>query len=120
MTTSPTLVEGTVEAANERGIKLNGSWLNASKFRPVDLPPVGAHVRATVDLKGFLISAEVLDSATPTVLSRNDTITRLAVLKAAAYFCGQRATVHEDVRSEHVLKIADAWLEWVQRAEPEF
>lgn len=116
MTTSPTLVEGAVEAANDKGIKVNGSWLNMSKFRPVELPPVGAHVRATVDLKGFLIRAEVLDHVeTPTLPSRNETITRLAVLKAASVFAASRP----DARSVDVLKIADAWLAWVNNGNSE-
>lgn len=110
-----TTVRGVAERVNDRGIKLNGEWLNMSKFKPLELPPEGSEVVAVVDAKGFLTSVQVLNSETPTVLSRSDTITRLAVLKAAAYFCGQRATVNEQVRSTDVLKIADAWLAWVNQ-----
>jgi hypothetical protein len=115
------MVEGTVEAVNERGIRLGDEWLNVSKFKPVALPPQGAQVRVETDAKGFLKSVEVLDQAsapTPAV-SRDRTITRLAVLKAAAAFCGQYATAHEEVRSKDVLAIADAWLAWVEHTSEE-
>jgi hypothetical protein len=113
-----TTLSGRVEAVNDRGIKLGGDWLNVSRWRPLELPAVGATVTAVVDIKGFLTSVTVLEQApaTPAVVSRDATITRLAVLKAAAYFCGQRATVDENVRSTDVLKIATAWLAWVDQA----
>jgi hypothetical protein len=38
-------------------------------------------------------------------------------LKAAALFCGQYATVHQEVKSSDVLKIAEAWLAWVHDAD---
>jgi hypothetical protein len=109
-----TTVAGVVEATNERGLKLNGEWLNVSKFKPLDLPPVGARVSVLVDGKGFLTSVQVLDGGvekTPAV-SRNETITRLAVLKAAAAFGASRP----DLKSSDVLIIADRWLAWVENA----
>jgi hypothetical protein len=36
------------------------------------------------------------------------------VLKAAAEFVGRMAQCREDVRSEHVLILADKWLAWVE------
>jgi hypothetical protein len=115
-----TMLEGTVEAVNATGIRVGGDWLNVSRFKPVPLPPQGAQVRVETDAKGFLKSVEVLDqaSATPAV-SRDRTSTRLAVLKAAATFCGQYATAHEEVRSKDVLAIADAWLAWVEHTSEE-
>lgn len=109
--------EGAVEARNDRGIKLDGEWRNISKFRPVDLPEVGTRVRAEVDDKGFLKSIDVLAAVlvehTPATasLSRNETITRLAVLKAAANFAATRS----DIKSADVLAVAERWLEWVER-----
>jgi hypothetical protein len=103
---------GVVEATNDRGLKLNGEWLNVSKFRPLELPPVGARVSVLVDAKGFLSSVQVLEGGvekTPAV-SRNETIARLAVLKAAAAFGASRP----DLKSADVLRIAEAWLAWVQ------
>jgi hypothetical protein len=121
-------VEGTIEAQNKTGVKINGDWLNLSKYRPLELPASGARVRAEVDARGYLCSLEVLDSAVPTVLSRetptvlsraerNETITRLAVLKAAANFLGLMSQCREEVRSEHVLVLADKWLTWVNQPE---
>lgn len=110
-------VEGIVEAANERGLKLDGEWVNLSKYRKLELPDAGARVRAEVDQRGYLCAIDVLESGSdksPAVLSeRDDRITRLAVLKAAAEFVGLWGQTREDVRSDHVLVLADKWLAWV-------
>jgi hypothetical protein len=109
-----TTVAGVVEATNDRGLRLNGEWLNVSKFKPLELPPVGARVSVLVDGKGFLTSVQVLEGGvekTPAV-SRNETIARLAVLKAAAAFGASRP----DLKSSDVLRIADAWLAWVEES----
>jgi len=111
-------VEGVVEATNAKGLKIGGAWVNVSQFRPVELPETGAHVRLKVDSKGYIVSLENLSPAasTPAVLSgKDERITRLAVLKAAAEFVGRYAQMREDVKSEHVLVLADRWLEWVER-----
>jgi hypothetical protein len=100
-------LEGAVEARNERGIKLEGEWRNVSKFRPVALPEVGRVVRAEVDAKGFITSIEHLDGAPAP--GRDQRISRLTVLKAAAHFAAARS----DIKSADVLRIADAWLAWV-------
>jgi hypothetical protein len=112
----PNVIEGVIEAANPKGIKINGDWFNVSQFRPVALPEVGVVVRLEVQPKGFIKALEVVkplpDSATPAVLSNKDErIARLAVLKAAAGFGASRP----DCKSSDVLRIADAWLEWVER-----
>lgn len=110
-------VEGTVEAVNERGVKLDGEWVNLSKYRKLELPDAGAHVRAEVDQRGYLCSIDVLEPGsekTPEVLSaKDDRITRLAVLKAAAEFVGLWGQTREEVKSDHVLVLADKWLAWV-------
>ena len=106
------MLEGRVEASNETGIKLNGGWVNRSRFRPVALPDAGATVRVDVDDKGYIKALEVLDqSAQPAAGAREQTITRLAVLKAAATFAASR----EEAKSSDVLAIAQRWLEWVER-----
>jgi hypothetical protein len=107
-----TTVTGVVEATNERGIRLDGNWLNVSKFKPLELPSVGSRVSVLVDAKGFLTSVQVLEGLdkTPAVVSRNNTITRLSVLKSAAAFGASRP----DLKSSDVLRIADAWLAWVE------
>ena len=111
------LVEGVVEAINARGIKIRGEWLNVSQFKSVTLPEVGEYVRIKLQPKGFIDSVEVVKSAheTPAVLSpKDDRITKLAVLKAAANFLGQMSQTREEVRSEHVLQLSDKWLKWVE------
>lgn len=116
----PALIEGLVEAVNGKGIRVKGSWLNVSQFKPVPLPEVGEYVRLKVDAKSFISSIEVVKpaheqtDATPAVLSRETRIARLAVLKAAANFLGQMSQTREEVRSEHVLVLADKWLKWVE------
>jgi len=100
-------LEGVVESRNDTGIRLNGEWINRSKFRPVELPEVGTHVRAEVDGKGYLKSVDVLGQ-----LETHDPVAtvRLAVLQAAATFAAPRA----DIKSADVLTIADRWLAWVE------
>ena len=104
-------VEGEVEATNATGLKIGGAWLNVSRFHPVELPDIGTHVRVEVDSKGYIKDLEVLDHTpvTTNTQSRNETITRLAVLKAAAMFGASRP----DCKSSDVLKICDLWLAWV-------
>jgi hypothetical protein len=116
----PLIIEGIVEAKNERGIRINGDWYNNSQFRPVTLPEQGVMVRLEVRPNGFIKTLEVIksvsESSTSAVLSHKDQrITRLAVLKAAAEFVGRYAQMREDVKSEHVLVLADRWLEWVEK-----
>jgi DNA-directed RNA polymerase subunit E'/Rpb7 len=93
------VVEGVIESANDHGIKVAGEWRNVSKFKPVDLPDRGARVRLELDRAGFIKTLQVLDQPAVTDnLSRDRTITRLAVLKAAANF------------------LADKWVTWIDQA----
>jgi hypothetical protein len=111
----------TVEAVIERGIKINGGWLNVSKFHAVALPMRGALVALEVQGGRWIQRCDVLDGqearnepqravAAPGVRER--TITRLAVLKAAAAFAASRP----DAKSTDVLTVADLWLRWVEGA----
>jgi hypothetical protein len=112
-------VEGTVEAVNRTGLKLGGAWLNVSQFHPVELPEAGTHVRLKIDSKGFIRELETVgeQQESPAVLSdRDERITRLAVLKAAANFLGQMSQTREEVRSDHVIVLADKWLVWVEHS----
>ena len=110
-------VEGVVEQINERGIRVAGEWRNVSKFHPVDLPERGARVAISLDNKGFIRTLQVLDAAPSSTSSgsRDRTITRLAVLKAASNFLGLMSQAREEVRSDHVLVLADKWLAWVEQ-----
>jgi hypothetical protein len=116
-------VEGIVESANDRGIKVGGEWRNASKFHPVELPDRGTRVRCQLDGKGFIRTLEILDAAptigSPTSNTRDREIRRMAVLKAAANFLGLMGQSREEVKSDHVLLLADKWLAWVERPEPQ-
>jgi hypothetical protein len=107
-------IEGPVEAVNERGVRIGEDWYNRSQFHPVELPESGAHVRLKVDSRGYIKELERMDSPahTPAVLSpKDDRITRLAVLKAAATFGASRP----ELKSSEVLMIADKWLQWVNQ-----
>jgi len=110
-------VEGTVEATNAKGLKIGGAWVNVSQFHPVELPEVGTHVRLEVDSRGYIKALEVLHAgnarALPGFAGQNDHDLRLAVLNAAANFVGLMGQSREDVRSDHVLPLADKWLAWV-------
>jgi len=110
-------VEGLVESVNAKGLKIGGAWLNVSQFNPIEkMPEAGAHVRLSVDSKGYIRTLELLGTERKTVgLERDERITRLAVLKAAANFLGQLSQTREEVRSEHVLVLADRWLAWVDQ-----
>lgn len=117
------VVEGIVESANDRGIKVGGEWRNVSRFHPVDLPDRGARVSLELDNKGFIRSLQILDAA-PNVgasiaTTRDREIRRMAVLKAAANFLGLMSQCREEVKSDHVLLLAGKWLAWVERPAPE-
>jgi hypothetical protein len=115
-------VRGEVEATNATGVCVGGQWLNVSRFRKVDISAVqaGQTISATVERSDrgvYLRDLDVVGSApapeTPAVLG-DATSTRLAVLEAAAGFLGQMAQCREDVRSEHVLVLAERWLAWLE------
>jgi hypothetical protein len=110
----PLTIEGLVEAVNDRGIRVHGDWFNVSQFRPVPLPEQGTMVRLEIRPNGFIKSLEVIknvvESPTASSTARDERITKLAVLKAAASFAAQR-----DIKSADVLKICDLWLEWVNK-----
>jgi hypothetical protein len=56
-----TTLTGAVEAVNERSIKLQGAWLNLSKWKPLPLPTRGALVSVDVKDGRFLARIDVLD-----------------------------------------------------------
>jgi hypothetical protein len=120
-----TTYTGRVVAVNDRGLRLDGheSWYNVSKFAPdVTLPPKGETVTVSIDSKGFLRSVERADGAEltpariaggsdPAPSTKDRTITRLAILKAAAEFGASRPAL----KSGDVLTIAASWERWVTR-----
>src|SRR5579859_6451155 len=115
------VVEGIVESANDRGVKVGGDWRNVSRFHPVELPDRGARVRLELDGKGFIRSVQILETAakaSSTTTTRDREIRRMAVLKATANFLGLMSQCREEVKSDHVLVLADRWLAWVEQPEP--
>ena len=119
--TQPTTerVADVVEAVNERGVRLAGTWHNFSRFADVPRPMKGAHVELVVK-GGWIQSLEVVDdessrrredSTAQPASTRERTITRLSVLKAAAEYCASRP----DAKAADVLKVATAWEAWVLR-----
>jgi hypothetical protein len=124
--TAERTLTGRAVCVNENGLKFEGAgaWLNVSKFATgVVLPQKGETVTVTLDKSGFIRSisgsgcapspARVAGgSDVPAASSTKDrTITRLAVLKAAAEYAASKP----DSKSTDVLAIAAAWEKWVLR-----
>src|SRR4051812_6450704 len=120
-------ISGIVRSVNDKGLKLEGqdSWLNISRFAVgVELPERGQHVTCAIDKAGFLRAVAPTDGsdAVPTnppapglaTSQRDRTVTRLAVLKAAAEYAASKP----ESKSTDVLAIAAAWEQWVLR-EPD-
>jgi hypothetical protein len=121
------VVTGTVEAVNERGVKINGAWMNVSRFATDLVSPVaGQAVALTLDKAGFIRAVAVVDPAPQPVGGASDapprmaapntrdrSITRLAVLKAASEYSASKPTSS----STDVLKIAESWERWVLRPD---
>lgn len=110
-------VTGRVMSVNPKGLKLEGhdDWLNYSKFAPEIIPPMkGQVVNLTLDKSGFIRIVDLADGQpTPLIApsQKDTTITRLAILKAAAEFTASKP----EAKSTDVLKIAEAWEAWVLR-----
>jgi hypothetical protein len=84
---------------------------------PVLYPAPPSEVRLWLPPGHLLDGRDAILSSgtTAAVLSaKDDRITRLAVLKAAAEFAGLWGQTRAEVKSEHVLAIANKWLEWVE------
>jgi len=70
-----------------------------------------------LDAKGFIRTLQVLEAAPAASSSttRDSTITRLSVLKTAAAFRGAMAQVHDGVKCDHVIPLAERRLAWVEQ-----
>jgi hypothetical protein len=113
---------GRVLSVNEKGLRLEGrsGWLNFSKWaEAIGAPAVGGLATVTLDKDGFVRTvapAEDGDFAAGGNVrgaAKDQTITRLAVLKAAATFAATRG----ELKSADVLKIAASWERWITRSE---
>jgi hypothetical protein len=120
----PQTVTGRVASVNPAGLKLDGSmiWLNFSKYAENIVPPErGAYVSLALDKSGFIRAVTLRDGSEAIQPraegrgardeGRDRTITRLAVLKAAAEFGAARP----QLKSGDVLAIAATWERWIMR-----
>lgn len=120
----------TIGRRNDSGFQIDerpGIWLNLSKFvdpQPT-IPPLGTICTITVDSQNFVRAIEPVDEpqlplsgatkpAAP-VTDRERTITRLALVKAAARFLADKP----DATSTDVELVATKWERWVTRADGE-
>ena len=118
---TPETISGRVVSVNPKGLKLDGhdGWLNFSKFAVDLVPPMrGQHVTLTLDRQGYIRSVDAAGDVAILSTSRqapgaarDRTITRLAVLKAAAEFAAARP----QLKSRDVMTIATSWERWVTR-----
>jgi hypothetical protein len=141
MTATINQITATVEAANEKGIKFNGEWINFSKFAAPDAIEVASRgdvVALEIDGSGFVRRLQIVKADLSTVASlpdedapsnedaaadameaeglrglsqRDVLIIRQSTLKAAAEFAASRP----ELKSADVLKISECWERWVTR-----
>jgi hypothetical protein len=118
-TASLSYTDGVVEGANERGLKVDGSWRNYSKFAKGIAPAsAGQHVRLGLDAQGFIRELQVLGGNTEASApdrGSNTTSIRLRVLEIAASTTVGFAGCNEPgkVTSGSILPLADKLLAWV-------
>ena len=113
-------VTGRVASVNPKGLRLEGEdgWLNYSKWGTIDVVPErGQTVALNLDAAGFIRSLAVLEGVSPTMRTaapstKDRTITRLALIKAAAEFAASRP----DLKSADVISIARSWERFVNEA----
>jgi hypothetical protein len=117
-------VSGAVQQINAKktGIKVAGleEWLNISQFHPIaTVPTVGQLVECQferTDRGVWINSLRIVGDALPQPASsdRDELVTYLACLKAAAIFAGGYAQNREQVKSSDVLSISDAYFAHVK------
>jgi hypothetical protein len=118
-----TTLTATVEAVNERGIKINGGWLNVSKFHAVALPMRGALVALEVQGGRWIQRCDVLDAtaaemppggarmAATAPGARDAMIARQVALKSAVAYCSAR----EAAKAGDILPLAASFEAWLTR-----
>jgi hypothetical protein len=113
-------IEGTVESANERGLRLDSEsdWRNFSKWtvEPIAPPRRGANVRLGLDASGFIRMCEVLDQeqAAPTG-DRSREIRRQVAAKVAGWMLDAAIQSRDDARIEHFPRVADLVFGWLEQ-----
>ena len=115
--TSTDQLVGIVASVNPKGVRLEGrdDWCNISKWaQDVMLPERGTRVAVTLDKSGFVRAIESANGALPAGSagpSKDQTITRLACVKAAAEFAASRP----ELKSADLLALAERMEAWVTR-----
>jgi hypothetical protein len=115
-------VEGTVASANHRGVKLTGhdDYFNFSSYAdpPIAAPRHGQRIRIGLGADRYIRELQIVSTTSRSHApadERDGVIARSAVLKAAANFLGLMSQTREEVKSDHVLLLAEKWLAWVER-----
>jgi hypothetical protein len=115
-------LEGTVDRANARGVKLTNrdDYLNFSKYAdpPIAPPRRGASVRLGLDADGFVRELQVLDTSGPAPTDdRSREIRRMAAMKCAATITAAALQSNAEARADHVFTLADRLLAWLEKED---
>jgi hypothetical protein len=105
--------EGIVEIANDRGVKVGGEWRNVSLFHPVDLSDRGARVRLEIEQGLHSFSSDSGGAGQQRRVDHDHARSRdpaHGCQKAAANFLGLMSQAREEVKSDHMILLADRWL----------
>jgi hypothetical protein len=131
MTPIPEPVRGTVRVANDRGVMLDEGdrWIHFSRYAAAgSIPKIegGDEVELTLNGKGFIRSAVILDSLEPSpefapngnlsrssaaLLPRNVQNIRETCIKSAAAFCAGRP----ELKSAELFALAEKMELWIKR-----
>jgi hypothetical protein len=115
-------LDGIVQSANERGVRLQGTpdWVNYSKYAdpPIASPRRGASVRLGLDADGYIRGLEVLDDAAASGdTDRSREIRRQVAAKVAGQLLSAAIQSHEDARLDHFDQVADRVLRWLEKGD---
>src|SRR5258708_4789144 len=131
MTTTKSIerISGAIEAVNDKGIKVNGTWLNFSTYHPISVGPSpgelveleiehssrgGAWIRQ-LTLVDELVSPKSIPLPVDKVArqSVSSVDVRLKCIEIAGHVVGYLGQAREDVKSEHIFPLATKILAWV-------
>ena len=106
---------GTVEAVNERGVKIGGAWRNYSRWAGELAPPQrGTHVAVRLDAQGFVREIAPADAGSTPVEpgpSKDTLIIRQTCVKAASEYCASRP----DLKTSDLFTLAERMEAWIVR-----
>jgi hypothetical protein len=129
-------ITGVVSSVSQTGtgIQIDGKWFNYSRNNIISNKPIrGQRVTLDYDPKpdgspgGWINSLEILDdgavqqrpagggSRSRMTNEERREIRRMNILRTASDFAGRLSMTREGISSADVLKIADAWLAWLEK-----